>query len=171
MWLFIELRQLLLRVFIYVDLSKRTFWKTLEQTFPQIPSWGSRATCDCLFFGWHGYESLVKVNTSPPIGCWKHQHNIMYYIHSSQCVVVAMAILPNMLQNMLLNMGTGHCIHIIFRQCFFKKKLYRIQIFNFRHRLSLHFQRSSHTTLKTRTTTPWGFVLNPRQNTKSNQGT
>lgn len=25
MWLFIELRQLLLRVFIYVDLSKRTF--------------------------------------------------------------------------------------------------------------------------------------------------
>lgn len=122
MWLFIELRQLLLRVFIYVDLSKRTFWKTLEQTFPQIPSWGSRATCDWLFFGWHGYESLVKVNTSPPIGCWKHQHNIMYYIHSSQCVVVAMAILPNMLQNMLLNMGTGHCIHIIFRQCFFFKK-------------------------------------------------
>ena len=31
MWLFLELRQLLLRV-LYVDLSKRTFWKTFSQT-------------------------------------------------------------------------------------------------------------------------------------------
>lgn len=36
MWLFIELRQLLLRVFIYVDLSKRTFSKNLSQTFPKF---------------------------------------------------------------------------------------------------------------------------------------
>ena len=43
------------------------------------------------------------------IGCRKHL-KISCMLHSSQCVLVAMAILP-VLQHMLLNIGTGHYIH------------------------------------------------------------
>ena len=54
-------------------------------------------------------KSSEITRASQCIGCRKHL-KISCMLHSSQCVLVAMAILP-VLQHMLLNIGTGHYIH------------------------------------------------------------